>query len=136
MKIDSDFLSFGNKNIHCFDKNHNVKETFDDNHNLIRVTRYDEKGRDIDTFEYNDKKEITAHQHKEYTSYGLIETYKSEHQEYRRIIKNEKRGSFVYHIEEFISQTSPKNNYVNEFIRDLTGKLVKIINNGKIIYSK
>ena len=136
MKINFSFFSFGNKNIHSIDGNYNVKETFDDNHNLIRLTRYDEKGRDIDTFEYNDKKEITAHQHKKYTSYGLIETYKNEHQEYRRIIKNEKRGSFVHHIEEFISKTSPKNNYVNEFIRDLTGKLVKIINNGKIIYSK
>ncbi len=53
MKINFSFFSFGNKNIHSIDGNYNVKETFDDNHNLIRLTRYDEKGRDIDTFEYN-----------------------------------------------------------------------------------
>ena len=68
--------------------------------------------------------------------YANVLRHKNEYQEYKRIIKNEKRGSFVHHIEEFISKTSPKNNYVNEFIRDFTGKLVKIINNGKIIYSK
>ena len=136
MKINLNCISFGNENIDYHDKRNNVKGTFDDKHHLIRLTKYDIQNRDTDTFEYNENKQVIGHQHKKYTPDGLIETYKNQHQEYKRIIKNEKRGSFVYHIEEFISQTSPKNNYVNEFIRDFTGKLVKIINNGKIIYSK
>ncbi len=133
MKINFSSVSFGNKNINSSEETQKIAETFDDKHNLVRLTKYDKQGRDVDTFEYNEKKEITSHQHKKYTQNGLIETYKSKNQEYTRIIKKETRGSYIYHIEEFISKTSPQSNYINEFVRDLAGKLVKIINNGKVI---
>ena len=43
------------------------------------------------------------------------------------------KDSFTHMIETYTSKTSPECNYVNEFVRDITGKLVKIINNGKMI---
>ena len=133
MRVNFDSVSFGCKNICYHDKTHNIKETFDDQNNLIRITKYDKQCRDVDTKEFNQKKEVITHQHKEYTSNGCIETYKSKTQEYVREIKTVVKDSFTHMIETYTSKTSPECNYVNEFVRDITGKLVKIINNGKMI---
>lgn len=136
MKIIFNSVSFGNRSIRYHDNTHNIKETFDDSHNLIRIIKYDKQCRDVDCQEFNKEKKVIGHLHKEYTPDGCIETYKSKNQEYIRINRTLKEDSFTHYIEIFTSKTSPESNYVNEFIRDKFGKLVKIINNGKIINLK
>lgn len=136
MKINFDSVSFGDKNIYYHDKTHNIKETLDDRNNLIRITKYDKLGRDVDCVELNEKKEIIGHLHKEYSHDGLIETYKNKTQEYVRELRTVIENNFTRCIEIFKSKTSPQNNYVNEYIRDISGRLVKIINNGKVINLK
>lgn len=133
MKICFNPVSFGNSDIRYHDKTHNIMETFDDRNNLVKRIKYDKLCREIDCVEFNEKKQIISHQHKEYTPDGCVETYKSKTQEYIRVIKTVVRDSFTHNIEQFTSKTSPGSNYINEFIRDLKGNLVKIINNGKVI---
>lgn len=137
MNVNFDSVSFGCKNICYHDKTYNIKEVFDDDgRNLIRRIKYDKQCRDVDCEEFDRDKKVISHMHKEYTPDGCIETYKSTTQEYIREIKTVVKDSFTHHIEKFTSNTSPESNYVNEFIRDITGKLVKIINNGRIINLK
>ena len=136
MKVNFSPVSFGNRDIRYYDTNHNILETFDDRQNLIRRIKYDKLCRDVDSVEFNEKKEVIGHLHKEYTPDGCIETYKSKTQEYVREIKTFVKDSFTHHIEKFASKTSPQNNYINEFVRDATGKLVKVINNGKVLIIK
>ena len=54
----------------------------------------------------------------------------------REAIKTIAKDSFTHHIEIFTSKTSPESNYINEFVRDMKGKLVKVINNGKVLIIK
>jgi len=136
MKVNFSSISFGNKDIRYHDEKHNIIETFDDRQNLIRRVKYDKLCRDVDSVEFNEKKEVIGHLHKKYTQDGYIETYKSKTQEYVREIKTFVKDSFTHYIEKFTSKTSPQNNYINEFIRDAAGKLVKVINNGKVLYIK
>lgn len=82
---------------------------------------------------FDKERKVIGHLHKEYTPDGCIETYKSKTQEYVRVIRTLTDDTFTRHIEIFTSKTSPESNYVNEFVRDLKGKLIKIINNGKVI---
>lgn len=133
MKINLDSATFGNRNIRYHDKTHNIMETYDERNNLIKRVKYDKQCKDVDCIEFDDKKQIISHQHKKYTNNGCIETYKSKSQEYIREIKIIVKDSFTHHFETYTSKTSPQNNYVNEFIRDIEGKLVKMINNGKVI---
>jgi len=133
MKVNFDSVSFGNSNIRYHDKNYNILEVFDDNQNLVRRTKYDKLCRDVDCEVFNKEKKVISHLHKEYIPEGCIETYKSKTQEYVRVIKTFVKDSFTHYVETFTSKTSPSSSYVNEFIRDMKGNLVKIINNGKVI---
>ena len=133
MKVNFNSVSFGDRNICYHDQTHNIKETYDDRNHLIRITKYDKQCRDVDTQEFNEKREVIAHQHKKYTPDGSIETYKSKTQEYIRVIKTFAEDSFTHRTETFTSKTSPESNYVNEFIHDKFDKLVKVITNGKVI---
>ncbi len=132
MKVIFNTISFKSENINL----HREKEIYDENNKLIRLIKYDEFGRDTDSFEYNANREIIGYQHKEYTDNGCIETYKNQFQQYRRITKTELKDSNTHYIEEFISVTSPEKNYINEFVRDIAGKLIKVINNGKVVNLK
>lgn len=133
MKICLNSVSFGNRDISFHDKTHNILETYDDNEHLIRRTKYDKQFRDVDCQVFDKERKVIGHLHKEYTPDGCIETYKSKTQEYVRVIRTLTDDTFTRHIEIFTSKTSPESNYVNEFVRDLKGKLIKIINNGKVI---
>lgn len=137
MKVNFDSVSFGCKNICYHDSTHNIKEVFDDDgRKLLRRIKYDKQCRDVDCEEFNSDKKVISHMHKEYTPDGCIETYKSRTQEYIRVIKTFVQDSYIHHVEKFTSKTSPEKSYVNEFISDKLGKLVKIINNGKVINLK
>ena len=137
MKVNFDSVSFGCKNVCYHNSTHNIKEVFDDDgRKLLRRIKYDKQCRDVDCVEFNSDKKVISHLHKEYTPDGCIETYKSRTQEYIRVIKTFVKDSYTHYVEKFTSKTSPEKSYVNEFIRDIKGNLVKIINNGKIINLK
>lgn len=136
MKVNFDFVSFGNRSIRFPDNTHSIMETYDDTNHLIRRIKYDKQCRDVDSQEFNKEKKVISHLHKEYTADGCVETYKSKSQEYVRVIKTIAKDSFTHHIEIFTSKTSPESNYINEFVRDMKGKLVKVINNGKVLIIK
>ena len=103
MKVNFNPVSFGNKDIRYHDTSHNILETFDNRQNLVRIVKYDKFCRDVDCKEFNENKEVIGHLHKEYTSDGCIETYKSKTQEYVREIKTVIKDSFIHHIEKFTS---------------------------------
>ena len=110
-----------------------VYQYFDDKKILLKTLEIDKFERDVDTIEYELNGEIKSHLHKDYTQHGLIETFKDHFQEYKRTIETVQKGDYTHRIETYISKTSPNKNYVNEFVKDTAGKLLRIINNGKII---
>ena len=117
-----------------FNKGENkITEYYDDNNVLTKTLEVDKFERFVDAKEYSKTGEITSHMHKKYEDEKVTEIYKDRFQEYTRITRFVKKGEFTHRIEEYISKTSPENNYVHEFIRDCADKLVKMICNGKII---
>lgn len=134
MKVGLNTVSFGVKKIKYHNDTHNIMEIFDVNNRLKSRTEYDKLCRDLDSKEFDENRKIVAHLHKEYTSDGCTETFKSESQEYTRETKTFIKDKFTHYVEKFTSKTSPKSSYINEFVRDAAGKLIKVICNGKVIY--
>ena len=86
---------------------------FDEQNNIIENHRYD--------YAKADKSEYT-------------EYFWNKGQEYTRKTHKEQKGDFIHNIEEYISKTCPKRNYVHETVRDASGNFVKAIMNGKAYY--
>lgn len=136
MRIQFNNISFSEK-VKIYKKDDNkVIEHYDENNHLIKSFVLDKYKRDIDSKHFDKDGNVIFHMHKEYSPNGMVETFKDKYQEYTRTIHIEIIDSMMHRIEEFCSKTSPKSNYVNEFIHDVSGKLVKIINNGKEIILK
>lgn len=132
MKIYTNQITFVNKTKTYNEGGIKTHEIFDDNNILIKRIQYDSFDRAIDTKTFNVSGEITDHMHKEYFENGYVETFKNATQEYTRKAYTIIKDTLTHRVEEYISKTSPENNYINEFVRDLSGKLIRIINNGKI----
>ncbi len=134
MKINFDVIPSGEKKIRYHNLTHNIMDVFDKNQNLKRQVAYNKTALDIETKEFDENHNIIGRIHKKYTQDGCIETYDGVKQQYIREIKHFIKDSLTHYVEKYTSKTSPEKNYINEYIRDLNGKLVKIIINGKTIY--
>ena len=88
---------------------------------ILNVKHYDYSGQllDIQEFTYSDNR--------------IQEHYKSKSQEYIRTITKEIKNSFLYIKEVFVSKTNAKCNYERLSIRDISGKIVSLFQNGKKI---
>jgi hypothetical protein len=137
MKIALSSITFGNKN-NIYAPNSQAQESFlrYDSGEIKKSFIYDKWGRIISCCEYDKKGNLISQQNKSYSNNGCVETYKSQTQEYIRKCYVITKGNFKHFIEEFISRTSPDKNYVLEFVRDVSDKLVKIISNGKVLNLK
>ena len=133
MKININPINFSETS-KIFKKGDNtVTHYFNDENILVRAVEIDKSGRDVDAREFDKEGNIISHLHKEYSGDNMEETFKNKFQQYVRKVRFEQKDGFSRRIEEFISETSPKSNYVHEFIKDASGKLLQIISNGKIL---
>ena len=135
MKVFISTVNFGEKsNTYKIGKN-TVTETFDDKNTLIKRIEFDEFNRDVDSKWFDTSGEIQEHLHKEYyekvNEKGMIETFSGRFQEYVRKFYTKLENGYKHTVDDFQSKTGK--NYINEFIHDKSGNLVKIINNGKVI---
>ena len=130
MKIDN--ISFGNRI-----ENYQVgrikysREYSDDNILLVnkeldaqtdkflKVQHFDVEGNLLDTQEYT------------YLPNKMVEYYKNKSQEYTRTITDKMKEGVHYIKEIFCSVTSPNCNYTRETIKDATGKILNIYQDGK-----
>lgn len=134
MKVQFNPISFKSWTKTFYNGENKITEYYDDNNLLIKTLETDKFSRDVDTKEFNEKGDVVFHLHKKYEKDGkIIETCKDRFQEYTRTVSFDKKGEFTHRIEEYVSKLTPENNYVHEFIKDSTNKLVKIICNGKVI---
>ncbi len=138
MKIFFSTLSFGERtNTYKIGKN-TVTEVFDDKNALIKRIEYDEFNRDVDSKWFGSTGKLSEHLHKEYykkaDEEGVVETFKNKTQEYVRKSYTRFENGLKHVFDDFQSKTGK--NYINDFVYDKLGNLVKIINNGKVIYTK
>ena len=86
---------------------------------FLKVQHFDVEGNLLDTQEYT------------YLPNKMVEYYKNKSQEYTRTI-TDKMKEGVHCIKEiFCSVTSPNCNYTRETIKDATGKILNIYQDGK-----
>lgn len=118
--------------------NHSFEDVFDDNDVLIKRSELDEKNRLVETVWFDEKGNMKELLHKDYyvknNEKGYIETYASTHQEYIRKVYEKTEDGFRHVVDDFKSKTGKS--YINDFVHDLSGKLVKIISNGKVTMIK
>ena len=125
-------ITFGQK-VNIYRKGENtIKEVFDDKNRLSRLIEYDKFDRDIEAKSFDSSGNIIEHMSKTYTENGMIEHFKNAFQEYTRKTYTIIENGIKHRVEEFKSKTNPNCNYINEFIYDISGKLIKLISNGKI----
>lgn len=115
-----------------FGKN-NVQEIYDDNNILQQRIIWDEFSRDIDSKTFDIQGNVVEHLHKDYfkndTEEGVIETFKNRNQEYVRRAYTKTENGLKHSIDDF--KSAKGKSYLNDFVHDLSGKLIKIISNGK-----
>ena len=115
-----------------------IKEYYSDNGALERSVEYDEFNRDVDTKTFDESGEVKEHQHKDYyetqNEKGFVETYKSKSQEYTRKSYIKIEDGLKHSVDDFRSASGKS--YINDFVHDLSGNLVKIIANGRVTYLK
>ena len=125
-------ITFGQK-VNIYHKGENtIKELFDDENRLSRLIEYDKFDRDIEAKSFDTYGNIIERMSKTYTDNGMIEHFKNAFQEYTRKTYTIIENGIKHRVEEFKSKTNPNCNYINEFIYDISGKLIKLISNGKI----
>lgn len=132
MKVNFGSASFY-KSITFLSNQNKVSYLSDESNLSLRRIETDQFGRDVDAKQFDRDGKLVFHQHKYYHGDDLIEKYRDSNQEYTRKIHYKIKNGYRHRIEEYISETSPQKNYVHEFIRDASNKLVKIIQNGKIV---
>ena len=135
MKINyTNITTFGNKTKKFQSEGNHIEEIYTDNNILQKRLIKDEFNRYIDAKTFDLSGNIIEHQHYDYfeteNEKGYIETYKNESQEYTRKAYTKYEGKFKHIIDEFKSKSGK--NYINDYIYDLTGKLIKIICNGTV----
>ncbi len=131
-------IAFGNYTQTYKKHNNTITEHYYDNNVLFRKVEYDEFKRDIDAKDFNMFGIVTSHQHKDYYKTageeGCIENYKDKYQQYVRKTCTKIENGLKHVIDDFRSLTSPDKSYVNDFIHDSTGKLIKLVNYKHIKY--
>lgn len=118
--------------------NNSLEDIFDDNDVLIKRYELDDKNRLVETVLFDELGNVEEFLHKDYfekeNEKGFIETYVGPHQEYIRKSYEKTENGFRHVIDDFKSKTGKS--YINDFVHDMSGKLVKIISNGKITMVK
>ena len=111
------------------------KELFfrdDKNRNICRSIEYDTsigKILKVENFDINaGRLDI---QEFEYSAGKVVEKFNSKTIQYIRTITNNIQDSIQYFMEKYESTTAPSNNYINEITRDLNGKMLTFLCNGK-----
>lgn len=133
MKVISNNISFGNKTITTQNKNLVYTKEFNDNGNLISYTEKDIlNDRFILSEKYDETGKIITSQHFEYLPNKTIETV-SGIQNYKRTITKEIKDSLIHITEEYLSTSAPSQNYLYKIIKNLEGKIISWISNGKKI---
>lgn len=134
MKIFLSPVSFNGKTVTSTQNKLKIEEFYDDNNMLSSRLEYDEQDRFVDKKSFDSQGNVTEHQHKSYyikgEEQGCIETFKNEFQHYVRQSYTRPQGKFIHTVDNFQSISNPGKSYINEFIRDLQGRLVKVISNG------
>lgn len=136
MKIDFvNNFTFGNKTRIFQSGKNRIEEIYDDNNILLKRLIQDEFNRDVDSKTFDSAGNIIEHLHKDYfqnkTEHGFVETFKNQSQEYVRKAYVKIEDGLKHSIDEFQSKTGKS--YINDFVYDMTGKLIKIINDGKVL---
>lgn len=125
-------ITFGNKIETRQDGNIKYKKEFSDNGHLLSAQEWLlPQNRPLKIERFNQNGDLLEIQEFSYFPNKTVEHYKNKYQEYTRTISEEIKNGFKHITENFISKTSPKSNYTNETIKELSGKLVQIIANGK-----
>lgn len=128
MKYNFTIINFKNSQKIYTKNNYKIVEYYNPNNILSKRIQYDKFERIVDCENFDTNGNVIDHQHKEYyetkTEKGIIETYKSNTQEYIRKSYIKFIAGFKHSIEEFISKSSPENSYKNVFIYDLKDKLI------------
>ena len=133
MKINfTNIITFGNKTKKFQSGKNSIEEIYTDNDILQKRLIRDEFNRYIDSKTFDLFGNIIEHQHYDYfgteNEQGVIETFKDKYQEYIRKAYTKIEGGLKHRIDDFQSKTGKS--YVNDFVYDMSGKLIKIINNG------
>jgi len=132
IKIKPCLTIFGSSEKVFYNNKNKITEKFNDDDVLIKRIEYDEFDRFIDSKDFDVDGSLSQHHHFDYNEEGFVETFKNRESEYIRKSKTFIKNSYRYRIEKYIS-TNSKNNYVHEFITSLSGKLLRMTCNGKII---
>jgi len=104
------------------DKNRKIRRNIEYDTNIgkaLKVENFDINARllDIQEFEYSEGK--------------VVEKFNSQAIQYIRTITNNIQDSIQYFMEKYESTSAPSNNYINEITRDLNGKMLTFLCNGK-----
>ncbi len=137
MKVDfSNNIIFGDKSKFFQSGKNKVEEIYNDDNVMIKRLINDEFDRNIDSAVFDLQGNIIEHQHKDYfqteTEQGFVETFKNKYQEYTRKAYTKIEDGLKHNIDDFKSKTG--SSYINDFVYDLSGKLIKVISNGKSVY--
>lgn len=130
------FVTFKDYNKTYYNGENKVVESYNDNNKLTNRVTYDKFDRVVLANWFDEWGNDNGFMQKEYVTDGFIETCKTPTQEYKRICRNFIKDGFQYYTEKYLSKNRPENNYYNESIRNMFGKLVKMISNGKIIFEQ
>lgn len=116
------------------DGNLKIKDSFYDNNILESHTVFDEFDHVLINKRFDRDGLITSSANFEYyetnTENGLIETFKDKGQEYIRKAYTKIENGLKHFVDDFTSISAPQKSYKNEFVSDLEGNLLKLINNG------
>jgi len=116
-------------------KNHTITKEFTPENVLLNRLEEDEFGRFFDLKKYDSEGNVILHQHKNYYSRkddsGNIETFVTSDEKYIRQFHTVKIGNNNHFIDDFTNVLNPENSYINEYIRNSYGRLIRIISNGR-----
>ena len=135
MKLNWNSVCFGNYTKTVKQNNILIKEEFNDddikilheefdveNDRFLRQDKWDNKGNPIQQWRFD------------YFENKKVEHFNTANEEsYVRTITDTVLDNKRIHKEEYISKTTPDNNYIHETIKDLNGKLLSFLCNGKKI---
>ena len=134
MKITFSKIHFGNSYKNYAINSNKICEIYNDDGVLSRKIIYDSFDRDIQAITYDKEGNVTEEMYKTYTNDGYIENFKSKSLQYLRKCYSTIINNYKHEIEEYVSITNPKSNYLYEKIRNVqNNKLIKFICNGKTI---
>lgn len=137
MKIYFNSLSFG-ETIKTYSIGSNVVKEYYDGNKITSREENDVWGRLVDVKRFDNDGNVVEVLHKDYfkteNKEGFIEFFKNKTQEYIRKAYIKIENGLKHSIDDFSSKSGKI--YFNDFIYDMSGKLLRVISNGKVIELK